>query len=54
MALENEDVKTLHTDYYSDNISSIALSTLNQAKFNKKDYIPLTEDLIKFKDWLEN
>lgn len=35
-------------------ISTIALSTLNVRKFNKNEILPLTADLLKLNQYLEN
>lgn len=48
------DVIKLHEQQYTDRISGPALHTLQQAKFNKPDFLPLTEDLVLLKQFLIN
>ena len=53
MRQEAESYLGLHNPDYSDMISSPALSTLKCRKHNKPLELPLTEDLIKLKQYLE-
>lgn len=42
----------LHSAEWTDKIASIALATLKTNKFQKPDILPITEDLVKFREFL--
>ncbi|OWF47589.1 hypothetical protein KP79_PYT06792 [Mizuhopecten yessoensis] len=51
---ESEDFITLFDAEWTDEISSIARQSSSEAKYNKKDTLPLTRDLIKLKKHLDD
>lgn len=43
----------LYTEEFSDTVSSLAHRSLEEGKHNKKVLLPLTEDLVKYMNYLE-
>ena len=53
MKSEANDFLELHEAEWTETVSSIALATLRTNKFNKNELIPLTSDVVRMKNFLE-